>query len=57
MSGRVEVYVVDHLDCGCVVVLDTRVVVFSPHQCSTHRAGQVLPDDYPEWVDLGEPVG
>lgn len=47
---------VEHLACGCIVVLDTRVVVFARDDCPTHEAGRAVPDDpqFAEWVDHGE---
>jgi hypothetical protein len=57
--GDPEVYPVEHLPCGCVVAVETNVVVFAPNACTDHTAGRTIPDDpdFEEWTEHGEPVG
>lgn len=45
-----------HLDCGCIVVTDTAVIVFARDDCAVHEAGRAVPPDerFAEWHDLGE---
>lgn len=49
----------DELACGCIVDLDTALLVLVRYACPEgHRPRQLEPeDDHREWRDLGDPVG